>query len=123
MAEYDTLTRNQKKAIPALLQAKTIAEAAAAAGLGERTLYRYLRDDTFRAALARAESDAINTAARRLVAGSAEALDTLHALMTSAERENVRRLAASHWLDSVLRWAELVQLEQRLSALEETHGT
>lgn len=119
MAAYDSLTRYQRKAIPALLASKTIAEAAAKSGLSERTLYRYLRDDAFRAALGQAEADAINFAARRLIAEGGDALDVLSNLMKGAKSESVKRLAASDWISNILKWQELAILAARVSDLEE----
>lgn len=123
MTVYDSLTRNQRRAIPALLASRTIEEAAGKAGLDKRTLYRYLRDEGFRAALGQAEADAINTAARRLIAEGGDALDVLGDLMRHAESESVKRLAASDWISNILRWQELVVLSARVNDLEEkVHG-
>lgn len=118
MSENDTLGRNQRRAIPAILASRTIQEAAEKIGLSERTVRRYLADPTFRAALGQAENQAIHEAARRLIQGGADALDVLETLMKSAESESVQRLAASDWLNNVLRWAELVTVAARVSELE-----
>ena len=114
----NVLTRNQKRSVAALLENRTVSGAAAAVGLNEKTLRRYLEIPDFRRVLARAEMDAIDEAGRRLIAGQPEALDTLHDLMTDAESENVRRLATVAWLDFTLRWRELKNIEERLTSLE-----
>jgi hypothetical protein len=119
MAEFDSLNRNQRRAIPVLLQSRTIAEAAGKLHLSERTLYRYLEDTTFRAALGQAESAAIHNAARRLIRGSGGALDVLQELMLTAESESVRRLAASDWISNTLRWAELATVAARVQEMED----
>ena len=46
----DNLSTDQEAAIAALLTQPSIAKAAEAAGVPERTLYRWLKDDKFRAA-------------------------------------------------------------------------
>ena len=43
----DTITARQEKAITALLNEPTIAKAAEASGVGERTLYRWLAEPAF----------------------------------------------------------------------------
>lgn len=120
MSDNVSLSRNQKRAIVALLESRTIAEAAGKVALTERTLYRYLKDPTFQVALNGAETAAIHTAARRLIQGSNSALDVLAELMAGAESESVRRLAASDWIANTLRWAELATVAVRLAELEES---
>lgn len=119
MSENDTLGRNQRRALPAILVSRTIQEAAEKVGLSERTLRRYLADPVFRAALGQAESLAIHEAARRLIQGGGEALDVLEALMKTADSESVRRLAASDWIANILKWQELAIMAARVSELEE----
>lgn len=113
------LTARQRRAIAALLASPDTKEAAAAAGIGARTLYRWLSEDAgFRAALTQAESDLIGDSTRRLVGGQQAALDALEDLIAGATKDSDRRLAAVAWLDFVLRWRELQNVELRLSALE-----
>ena len=124
MADFGNLTRNQIKAIGALLSTQTIAEAANLTRVGERTLHRWLTQDEFRAALFAAAGESISGAVRRLVAGRDDALNTLHALMLGAESENVRRLAARDWLDTMHQSYDLAIFEERIGALERAvyHG-
>jgi hypothetical protein len=112
------LTTKQTKAITALLTSRTVTEAATAANISARQLYRWLELPGFVTALKAAESQVIDAATRRLLAGMGDALDTLHELMTTAESESVRRAAADNWLAQVLRVRELADLEKRLAALE-----
>ena len=71
------LTTRQRAAIAALLAAPSVLAAAHNAGVGARTLYRWLEDPTFRKALQEAEDLAIDAASRRLLSGQSQALDTL----------------------------------------------
>lgn len=112
------LTPKQKKALAAILSQPTLAAAAAAAGLNIRTLGRYLQLEPFKRALANAESQAIDGAARRLVAGLDLALDTLRDLMQTATSENVRRSAADAWTGRAMQLLELRELDQRITQLE-----
>jgi len=118
MADFGNLTRNQIKAIGALLSTQTIAEAANLSKVSVRTLHRWLSDDEFRAALLAAAGESISSAVRRLVAGRDAALDTLYDLMQNAESENVRRLAARDWLEVLRQVHDLAIFEERLQALE-----
>lgn len=120
MAENGVLSTKQARAVAALLSSSTTAEAATAAGVGERTLVRWLADDGFRLAVREAQAEAIASAVRRLVAGLGVALDTLQAVMADAALSPAVRVRASAvWLDVSLRWSELADLELRVAALED----
>ncbi len=99
MAYNDTLSRKQKKAIAALLSEATVEEAAAVAGISDRTIYRWLQfSDTFRHALAEAEAQAVAAAARSIAAGSFEAVSVLRSVANSPEADNRERIAAANSL-------------------------
>ena len=118
MAEQ-TLTPGQKRAIEALLSTKSVVEAAKAAGLGERTLYRYLSDPFFRLQLSAAEGELIDTATRRLLALQGAALDTFEDILKSEEASDTIKIrAAQNVVDNLLKLRELRNLETRLTALE-----
>ena len=113
------ISGKQRKAVAALLSSKNVAEAAAAAGLGERTLYRYMGDPAFRLALADAEGMAIDNATRRLLTMQDLAIDTIaDVLSDSASSAGVRIRAAGQVLDYLLKLRELRNIEQRLVLLE-----
>ena len=114
------LSYRQKRTIPALLASRNFQQAAQVARVGTRTLFRWLKNDPdFRTALLEAENRTIDEATRRLLAGQEQALDTLVNVMTKADKQSDKRLAAVAWLDIALRWCELRNFEQRLSMLEE----
>lgn len=113
------LTPRQRRAIAALLQARNAAEAAGLAGIGKRTLYRWMLDPAFRAELTRAEAETIDAAGRRLLAGQDAALDVLSGMMADPNATDAnKRQAAQAWLDHTLRWRELRNVEERLTELE-----
>ena len=68
MLETDKLSRNQTKTIAALIECRTIAGAALQVGISERTIYRYLEEPEFRAALTRAEKGLIEGKKESLMA-------------------------------------------------------
>jgi transposase-like protein len=118
MAQNDSLSSKQRKAIASLLSQRTIEDAANAIGVSSRTVYRWMDSADFRIALLEAEGEAIDTATRRLIGGKDAALDTLAELMENANSESVRKQAANDWLDQLLKLRELRNVEKRLTVLE-----
>ena len=94
------LTPIQTRAVIALMENRTITEAASNAEVPERTLYRWMKDPFFKLALAEAESQMMGTATRRLCRGADDALDTLIELMNDAAMSpGIRLSAARTWLE------------------------
>ena len=77
MAENDTLNRRQRKFVAALLVAPTIEEAARAAGIGERTAYRYLKDAAVRQEVHQRLDQATTLATAALTGLSGDAVTVL----------------------------------------------
>jgi phage terminase small subunit len=114
------LTSRQRKAIAALLSCRTVAQAAQLSGVSERTLYRWLADDTFRAAVLSAEGETINQATRRLLGLQQAAIDTLGGILQDdSAPAGVRVRAAESVLDLLLRLRDLRDVEDRLARLEQ----
>ena len=120
MAGNGTLTGKQSKALAALLSEKNITAAAELAGVSPRTLFRWLADADFKAALLEAENDAIDVATRRLIGLQGAAIDTLQETLTDRKAlPGIRMRAAQSILDFLMRLRDLRNVEKRLSALEE----
>lgn len=115
------LSRKQRKAVVALLLEPSQTAAAKAAGVGRRTLIRWLQEDAdFQKAVRAAESDAIDHAVRCLVQLTDHAVQVLRDVLTdSALSPAVRLRAAGLVLEQVVKLRELRDLESRLSKLEE----
>ena len=113
----EKLTRNQVRAIAALIEHRSITAAADAIGITDRTIYRYLEDASFRQELTKAEKGLIDSAGIRLLGGQDKALQALEDLIASNNLTN-KRLAAVTWLNYVLKWRELRNVEDRLAELE-----
>lgn len=118
------LSAKKRKAIRGILACPTLAKAAKAAGIGERTIYRYLADADFRQAL-REESDKYTAHLAAALAGRAvDALATLDTLHRDAETPPaVRRAAARDIIAERRKAAELDTLSQRVAELEENTNT
>lgn len=118
MAMNGNINPRQRAAIAALMSSPTVKAAAEKVNVGSRTLYRWMANPEFQAALQAAEDETMAEAARLLLAGHTQALATLAALMKNARNEQVRRQSAKDWLDLWLRVHELRSLEKRLIELE-----
>ncbi len=114
------LTTKQARAVQALLSAASVVEAARVAHVGERTLFRWLTEPIFRAALSEAEGALLDSATRRLLGLQDTAIETFENILKDEEASQAIRLrAATAVLDYLLKLRELRNVEQRLTALEQ----
>jgi len=118
----EKLSRRQEAAIAALLLHPTLKAAAKAAGIGEKTLWRWLQDEGFRAAYQAARQEAVSQAIARLQHVAGDAVDTLRDVAADSEAPPAARVsAAKAILDLVIRRSEVEDLEQRIAALLAAH--
>ena len=111
-------TGKRDAVLVALAAGKTVREAAAETGVGERTAHRWLADPQFRAELANARQEMIRQAVGKLADASSAAADELRRLLTDAESDAVRLRAAVAILDGLTKLREHVELADRVAALE-----
>jgi hypothetical protein len=97
------LTSKQEALIAALLTEPTYAAAAAKAGVGEATLYRWLQLPGFRGAYDEARRELVKSAIGRIQAGTGQAVDTLLEVARQGRRDGDRVRAAGILLDHALR--------------------
>lgn len=115
-----TLRPGQVRAIEALLVSESVPEAARLAGVPQRTLYRWLDEPAFAAALRRAEGRIIDEAARRLTRVAGKAIATLEAILDDPSVPVATRVrAALGVLDQAIRLRELRDVAKRIEQLEE----
>lgn len=116
------MNTRQKRAVRALLSTRSVVEAAKLASVSERTLFSWLTEPAFRAALSEVEGELIDAATRRLLALQDSAIDTFERLLakSSTASDAVRLRAAQSVLDYLLKLRELRNIETRLTALEQT---
>jgi len=111
--------RKKGDAIAALLSQRNIEDAARVAGVGTRTLLRWMQMPEFKAAYHKARRDAFGQATARLQQGSSAAASTLLKIMLDKDAPASCRLRAA---DSVLAHAakaiEIEEIEARVSELE-----
>lgn len=123
IATLEELTPKQRKAVEALLTQGDVQAAADHAGCNRTTLYRWLKEPTFKAALREAEVTALDSLARELVTLAGVATATIKTVMTNPiAHAGLRLRAAEIVLSNLLKIRELVDIEARLSALEQSIG-
>ena len=110
-------TNNKEKVIDALLSTSTIGEAAKQAGVGETTIYRYLRDETFKNEYRNARRDVVENTVGQLQGATAQAVVTLTKNLTCGNPSAEIR-AAQIILETSYKGVELLDLESRLEYLE-----
>jgi hypothetical protein len=93
------VTSKQEALIAALLTEPTYAAAAAKAGVGQTTLYRWLHLPSFRAAYRQARRELVESAIGRLQAASGQAVETLLTVARQGKRDSDRVRAAVALLD------------------------
>lgn len=114
------ITPAQQRAISALLEARDIRSAAVAAGVGERSLYRWMSDEDFQQELQHAQRMLLEGTLRRLAHLSAMAIDVLERGMREAEPLPQQLRAAEITLSRLMKAQEVLSLEERLESLEST---
>jgi hypothetical protein len=113
--------RKKEEAITALLTQRNVEEAARAAGIGTRTLIRWLKIPEFEAAYLEARRAAVSQSNARLQQGSSAAVSTLLKVMVDASTPASTRVrAADRILEHAKQALEIDDIQIRLTALEQT---
>ena len=113
------LSRNQEKAIAALLVHPSIPAAAKAIKVGESTLSRWLKISSFQAAYRSARKQVVSFAIAKMQTAMMEAVDTLKTVMNDPEAPASTRVAAARTiLDLGVKSLEIEDFEERIKILE-----
>jgi hypothetical protein len=114
------LGRKQEAAIAALLSQRTVEDAARVAGIGARTLFRWLELPEFREAYLQARRHAFGQTSARLQQATGAAVSVLLTLMLDVKAPAASRVRAAHSvLDMAAKALELEDIEMRLRRLED----
>ena len=114
----ENLTRKQERALDALLSEQTLAGAAEKAGISQPTLRRWLKQDDFLAAYREARRQVVEKAVAQLQNSAWAASTTLLKLLGSSS-DSVRLRAAMAILDHAHKGVELLDIDERIAALEQ----
>ena len=119
MARNGVLSSAQKHFIGALVVSRTIRDACETSNVSERTATRWLTLPRVKAELARRQDAALAQVARRMASSVTVALVVLESVMIDKNQSaSVRVSAARAVLENGLRFAELVNLADRVARLE-----
>ena len=111
--------RKKEEAIAALLSQRNLEEAARTAGIGTRTLIRWMKDPEFDAAYRKARRLAFSQSVARLQQASGAAVSTLLKIMVDpAAPHSTRVRAADSVLDHSAKSIEIEDIEARVADLE-----
>ena len=112
--------RKQEEAVAALLTQRTIEDAARTAGIGTKTLLRWLQNLEFKGAYLRARREAVGQATARLQQATGAAASTVLKMMVDPNAPSAVRLRAAECVFThAVKAIEQEDIEARLVALEE----
>jgi hypothetical protein len=115
----EKLGRKKESAVMALLTSRNVDEAARAAGVTPRTLYRWQKEPEFEAACREARRAAVSQANGRLQQATGAAVTTMLKLMLDhTVPASVRIKACECVLDHANKTIEIADIEVRVEALE-----
>ena len=118
-SSFTELSDKQIRAIEAILSGETIARAAKKARAGQRTLYTWMKDPTFAAALREARSKALTEAISALAGLAGAAVNVLSETLKAEDTNaDLRVKTAKTALDSLMRAHGVIDTEERLAAIE-----
>ena len=113
----DKMKRSKELALPILAITPNYCEAARKIGCSTEQIYKWLKNEEFRAELEKLRSRIVDDAVGKLKSHVTKAVDTL-ALLMDDESSGVRRAACNDILNHVSKFIELKELETRLVKLE-----
>ncbi len=117
MTKHDDLTPRQRRVIAHLVSSLSVEAACADAGISKNTVYTWLKQPSFKAALEEARNEAFRDAMVRLKATLTRAVDTLSGLLDSTDA-SIRLQAATRLIGYAIKVAEVEDLQKRLEELE-----
>ena len=112
--------RKMEAAIAALVARPSIEDAARVAGVGEKTLRRWMRDPEFKAKYLQARREGVHQAVGRLQQATGAAGTVMLRMMADPNVPAAVRLRAAECVfDRAIKGIEFEDIEARLAALEE----
>ncbi len=122
--EGSKLTPKQEQAVLALMTNQGVENAARAAGIGARTLYRWLQEPLFDQAYRKARRAAFGQSAARLQQATGVAVSAILKVMVDQQTPASARLRAAELvLTHGAKAIEIEDIEARVTALEAATGS
>lgn len=120
ISKIKSLPTKRMEAIVALLHHRTVSEAAKTVGIGETTLYRWLREPDFQEAYREAKYDVVQQALSQLQQACGEAAGVLREIMKDPKVPPYTRVSAARTiLETSIKAVEQDVLEARIEKLEQ----
>jgi len=114
--------RRKEAAIAALLNCRTLEEAARTAGIGATTLLRWMKNPEFQAEYRAARYAVVSQANARMQQASGAAASTVVKIMLSADTKDSIRLRAAELVLSHSKDAQIEDVVDRVRDLERAHS-
>lgn len=116
----EKLSRKKEQAVAALLAKPSIPEAAKTVGIGERTLWRWLKDDSFKSAYSEARAQIVQFVIAEIQNGLTDATKTLVEIIKNKKAPASARVsAAKAMIDIGVKAVFEEDLKQRIEAIED----
>jgi DNA-binding MurR/RpiR family transcriptional regulator len=113
------LNRKKEKGIAALISSPSIQEAAKVVGVGEATIYRWLKDPGFEKSYQQARRQVVTQVIAQVQANMSTAVQTLKEIMENKKAPASARVsAAKEIIATSIKAVEIEDLEQRISQIE-----
>jgi hypothetical protein len=117
--DQNVLTPKEETTIQALLSHATLKQAAAAAGISDATLWRWLRKDHFRKAYLEARRSVVHQSFSRFQQLAADAPAVVYDIMNNDKESGPTRIAAAKMIvDNARKGVELEDTDERLAEVE-----
>jgi len=120
MSGFGKLSQRKLKAVAELVQGETVQAAAEAAGVTARTVQRWKNEPGFKAELEGRRRETLRQAKDRLYNLAGDAVKAFEEILENpgTRGASVKRLTAKDILEMLLKWVEVVELEERVTRLE-----
>jgi len=118
-----TKVNRKGNAVYTIISTPTIKQAAGIIGVTEKTVHKWLNEPAFAREVQEAQEAATRNAVRRIMSTVDNAVSTLETIMQDATAATAPRVtAAAKLLDSALRAYDMIDIQNRLDAIERKIG-
>lgn len=118
---FNELQKRQKQFLPLFLELKNISRACRSFGLDRKTFYVWMKQPAFAEAVDRLQTEQVAEAVAQIKMHTTSAAEKMIALIDSSD-EAIALRASCALLDFYQKAVDNVELEKRLSAVEDRQG-